>query len=274
MKKDNLQILKNLVRESGKILINFYKKNLHINFKGPRDLVTEADITVENFLKEQLKNAFPHIPFIGEESGLKERLDTCFIADPLDGTTNFAHQYPAFCISLALLESGDIKFGVIYNPLRDEMFWAEKNKGAYLNGNKISVSKQKEIKKSLLATGFPYSDLIMPRILNFFNHIIPHCQGIRRGGSAALDLSYTACGRFDGFFELGLKPWDVAAGILIVREAGGIVTTPDGRDASPFDGEYVATNGLIHEQVLKIIKKSTNNFDIFNNYFRKVLNVN
>ncbi len=274
MKVQEIEFLKNLVKEGGKILLNFYKNTLQINFKGPRDLVTEADITVENFLKDQLKNAYPKIPFIGEEGGLKEKCDTCFIVDPLDGTTNFAHQYPAFCISLAFIELGYIKFGIIYDPLRDEIFWAEKDKGAFLNNTKISVSKQRDLKKSLLATGFPYSDLVMPRILNFFNHIIPHCQGIRRGGSAALDLSYTACGRFDGFFELGLKPWDVAAGVLIVREAGGVVTTPDGRDATPFDGEYVATNGYIHEAILDILRNAENNFNTFRDYFTKVTNVN
>lgn len=273
MKKMDFDLLKNLVREGGNILIDFYKKNIQVNFKGPRDLVTEADITVENFLKEKLKNAFPDIPFIGEEGGLKEKYDTCFIVDPLDGTTNFAHQYPAFCISLALYEKNKIKFGVIYDPLKDEMFWAEKGMGAYLNQTKINVSKQKDLKKSLLATGFPYSDLVMPKILNYFNHIIPHCQGIRRGGSAALDLSYTACGRFDGFFELGLKPWDVSAGILIVEEAGGKVTTPQGEEASPYDGEYVATNGLIHDEILKIIQKSKENYETFDKYFKKVLNV-
>lgn len=273
MQESNFDFLKNLVKESGNILIKFLKKNLHVNFKGPRDLVTEADTTVENFLKERLENAFPNIPFIGEETGLKEKYDTCFIVDPLDGTTNFAHQYPVFCISLAYIEYSEIKFGIVYDPLREEMFWAKKDNGAYLNKNKIKVSGQKELKKSLLATGFPYSDLIMPRILNYFNHIIPHCQGIRRGGSAALDLAYTACGRFDGFFELGLKPWDVSAGILLVREAGGKVTTPHGDDASPFDGEYVATNGHIHEEIIKIVKKSTENYKIFDQYFKKVLNV-
>jgi myo-inositol-1(or 4)-monophosphatase len=272
--KINYNFLKEIVCDAGNILINYFKKNIKINYKGPRDLVTEADTSVESFLKEKLKNKFPHIPFIGEEGGLEEKFDTCFIVDPLDGTTNFAHHYPAFCISLAYMELNDIKFGVIYDPLRKEMFWAEKGKGSFLNKKNIKVSDQKELKKSLLATGFPYSDLIMPKILNYFNHIIPHCQGIRRGGSAALDLSYTAIGRFDGFFELGLKPWDVAAGILLVKEAGGIVTTPEGLEATPFGGEYVATNGFIHQQLLEIIKKTKEHFDDFNNYFKKVLDVN
>ncbi|MCX7770450.1 MAG: inositol monophosphatase [Proteobacteria bacterium] len=270
----DIEYLKEVVNKAGKILIEFYKKNITINYKGPRDLVTEADTTVEKFLKENLKKQFPDVPFIGEEEGLKEQFDTCFIVDPLDGTTNFAHHYPAYCVSLGYIESKDIKFGVVYDPLRKEMFWAKKGKGAYLNKHKITVSKQRELKKSLLATGFPYSDLVMPRILNYFNHIIPHCQGIRRGGSAALDLSYTACARFDGFFELGLKPWDVSAGILLVREAGGVVTNLEGNESTPFDGEYVATNGYIHQEILEIIKKSEINFPLFSEYFKKVLNDN
>jgi myo-inositol-1(or 4)-monophosphatase len=273
MDNKNFEIIKELVFEAGKILLDFYNKKLEINFKGPRDLVTIADLTVEDFLKKHLQREFPLIQFIGEEGGLSTKEERCFIVDPLDGTTNFAHHYPAFCISLAYMEKEEILFGIIYDPLKEEMFFARKGEGAFLNSTKISVSEQRELKKSLLATGFPYSDIIMPRILNYFNHILPYCQGIRRGGSAALDLAYTACGRFDGFFELGLKPWDVAAGILILEEAGGKTTTPNGKKATPFSGEYVATNGKIHDQILDLISNAESQINFFKDYFTRIINV-
>ncbi len=272
MDNKNFEMIKELVFDAGKILLDYYNKKLVINFKGPRDLVTIADLTVEDFLKKHLSRDFPSIQFIGEEGGLTSKEERCFIVDPLDGTTNFAHHYPAFCISLAYMEKDEILFGIIYDPLREEMFFAKKGEGAFLNGSKINVSEQNELKKSLLATGFPYSDIVMPRILNYFNHILPFCQGIRRGGSAALDLAYTACGKFDGFFELGLKPWDVAAGIIILDEAGGKITTPDGKKATPFSGEYVATNGKIHSQLLDIISNANNQIDLFKEYFNRIIN--
>ncbi|MCX7990993.1 MAG: inositol monophosphatase [Proteobacteria bacterium] len=262
-----MDIVKKLVLEAGEILTNFYEKGFSVDYKGSRDLVTTADITVENFFKENLKKSFPHIPLVGEETSNGERFETAFILDPLDGTTNFAHKYPAFCISMAYIEKGEIKEGWVYNPILKEFFYGKKGEGAYLNGEKISVSGTKNLKQSLLATGFPYLDEYMQSILNYFNHILPHCQGIRRGGSAALDLCYTACGRFDGFFELGLKPWDVSAGILFVREAGGRVTDIYGKDADPYDRHFVATNSLIHSNILNLIQKADKSLDIFKKYF-------
>lgn len=262
-----MQIIKQLVLEAGDILMNFYNNGVSVDYKGSRDLVTTADITVENFFKEKLNKYFPEIPLIGEETSTGERFESAFILDPLDGTTNFAHRYPAFCISIAYIENGKIMEGWVYNPVLKEFFYGKDGKGAFLNDKKISVSKTNNLKQSLLATGFPYLDEYMPQILNYFNHILPYCQGIRRGGSAALDLCYTACGRFDGFFELGLKPWDVSAGILFIREAGGTVTDIFGKPADPYDKHFVATNSLIHQNILKLIEKANRSMEIFKDYF-------
>lgn len=264
-----MEIIKNFVLEAGEILLDFFKKDLKVDYKGSRDLVTIADITVEKFFKEKLNKYFPGIPVLGEESSQGERYESSFILDPLDGTTNFAHKYPVFCISLSYMEKGEIKEGWVYNPILKEFFYGKKGGGAYLNDEKIFVSKTDKLKRSLLATGFPYLDEYMPLILNYFNHVLPHCQGIRRAGSAALDLCYTACGRFDGFFELGLKPWDVSAGILIIREAGGRVTNLSGEPADPFDKHFVATNSLIHDELLRLIEKANKGVSIFERYFKE-----
>ncbi|GAB4441303.1 MAG: inositol monophosphatase family protein [bacterium] len=264
----NVEEIKNIVLEAGKILRRYYSKNLKVSYKGPRDLVTEADIRVEEFIKESLYMRYPKIEFLGEETGTIEKKETAFILDPLDGTTNFAHHFPFFCISLALVMNSEIKLGFIYDPLRGELFSALENSGAYLNGKKIRVSNTASLKGALLATGFPYADDTVAKSLSYFNHILPFCQGIRRAGAAALDLAYTACGRFDGFFELNLKPWDVAAGILIVREAGGIVTDLSGYSSSPYDGNIVATNGLIHHEVIRIVDKADKTFKEFSNLYR------
>lgn len=262
-----MDIVKKLVFQAGDILLDFYSKGFSVNYKGARDLVTTADIRVENFFKEQLSKYFPDIPVVGEESFKGERFDSAFILDPVDGTTNFAHGYPAFCISIAYVEKDRIREGWVFNPLLKEFFYGKEGEGAFLNDKRIEVSKSKNLKQSLLATGFPYLDEYMPMILNYFNHILPHCQGIRRGGSAALDLCYTACGRFDGFFELGLKPWDVSAGILFIREAGGRVTDIYGNEATPYDKHFVATNSLIHDDILSLIKKADCSLNVYKQYF-------
>ncbi len=262
-----MEVIKELVLKAGKILTDYYFKGVSVNFKGARDLVTEADITVENFFKEELNKLYPDVPVVGEESTTGESFKTAFIIDPLDGTTNFAHHYPAFCISIAYVEDNEIQEGWVYNPLLSEFFYGKRGIGAFLNDEKIRVSDTERLKTALLATGFPYLDQYMPMILNYFNHVLPHCIGIRRGGSAALDLCYTACGRFDGFFELGLKPWDVAAGILFIREAGGVVTDIYGKEAVLYDKHFVASNGLIQRELLELIKKADKNYHIFKNYF-------
>jgi len=268
----NLEKMKEVVLKAGKLLCNYYKKGLKISYKGPRDLVTEADVTVEKFIKEELYKHYPEIDFLGEESSTgMENKERIFILDPLDGTTNFAHQFPFFCISLAYVEDYDIKIGMVYDPLRQELFYAKKGAGAFLNGKKISVSNTTELKKGLIATGFPYADDTVSKSLNYFNTILPFCQGVRRAGAAAVDLVYTACGRFDGFFELNLKAWDVAAGILIVRESGGVVTDLAGKPSTPYDGNILATNGLIHHEMLKLVELADKNFLEFETLYRRLV---
>lgn len=267
----DVEKIKCVVLDAGKILRKYYKSSVNVSYKGPRDLVTEADIAVERFIKEKLYKLYPQVDFLGEESGSLEKKKTAFILDPLDGTTNFAHQFPFFCISLGLVVNFEIVLGIIYDPIRRELFYALKNSGAYLNNTKISVSNATELKRSLLATGFPYADDTVAKSLSYFNHILPFCQGIRRAGAAAIDLAYTACGRFDGFFELNLKPWDVAAGILIVREAGGKVTDLSGLPSTPYDGNILATNGLIHHELLKIVEKADKHFEGFSKLYRSTV---
>lgn len=264
----DLRKIISLVYDAGYILKNFYEQSLIINFKGPRDLVTEADITVEKFLKDALFSLYPKVEFLGEESSVLEKKMEAFILDPLDGTTNFAHHVPAFCISLAYVRNYEIELGVIYDPLKNEMFFAETGKGAFLNDKPISVSKTEKLQKSLIATGFPYADDTVAKSLNYFNHILPFCQGVRRMGAAALDLAYTASGRFDGFFELNLKPWDVAAGILIVRESGGMATDLKGIPSTPYDNNIAASNGFIHGEILKNIEKADGNLKNFSDIFK------
>ncbi len=263
-----LEKIKKLVIESGKILRNFYSEKLEVSYKGPRDLVTIADITVENFMKKELSKLYSDIAFIGEESMGHEKKDHAFLLDPLDGTTNFAHHFPFFCISLAYVKNLEIQMGIIYDPLREELFHAEKGRGAFLNNEKIEVSRTDILKRALLATGFPYADDSVAKSLSYFNHILRFCQGIRRAGAAALDLAYTACGRFDGFFELNLKPWDVAAGILIVNEAGGVTTDLKGTPSTPYDGNIVASNNLIHSEMLAVVKEADSYFEEFSRLYR------
>jgi len=242
------------------------KENLgkagRIDFKGSVDIVTEMDRRSEDLILGIIKNAFPDHGILTEESaeiitGSGKR----WVIDPLDGTTNYAHGFPFFCVAIGFEDSGDVKLGVVYNPMLDELFIAEKGKGAYLNDKRIHVSSIDSLDTSLLATGFPY-DLRSSRAnnLDHFARFAVRAQAIRRAGSAALDLSYTACGRFDGFWEMKLHPWDVAAASLIVREAGGVLTDFMG-DAFRVDGtECLASNGLIHGAMLEVLmKKSPDN---------------
>lgn len=269
--KVDLAMLKTVVYDGGKILKNYYERGVDVSYKGPRDLVTEADIKVEEYIKERLCSLYPEVLFLGEETGGMAEKPCTFILDPLDGTTNFAHHFPFFCISLAYIQESQIEIGIVYDPLRDEMFYAKNGDGAFLNGKRISVSNTDSLQKALLATGFPYANDTIEKSLSYFNGILPFCQGIRRAGAAALDLVYTACGRFDGFFELNLKPWDVAAGILIVREGGGLVTDLTGKASTPYDGNILASNGLIHHEILRIVDKVNTHFSEFSELFRRTI---
>lgn len=242
--------------ESARIL-RFYLGNLsEIGKKGETDLVTKADIESERVITETIRSTFPDHSILAEESGLYSCSSSSrWIVDPLDGTTNFAHQLPLFCSSIAFQHEGEIIVGVILNPVTNELFYAVKNQGAYLNGVRINVSDKKDLKESLLVTGFPYNATdIIDQIMKRMTSCLKASQGIRRLGSAALDLCYVACGRFDGFWEQNLKPWDTAAGYLIAREAGGVVTDFANNPFQTEMHEILATNSLIHEEMIVLLK--------------------
>ena len=244
-----------IAREAGVLLRGFYERGVAMEYKGDVDLVTEADRASEALIKQRLAAAFPEHGIYGEE-GTRERLSGEFrwYVDPLDGTTNFAHQFPVFCVvlgleqrapGLAAEEDGVMVAGVIYDPLRDEMFLAERGKGAWLNGRQVHVSAAKTLQESLIATGFPSQKRHESPNVHFYQEFTLRSHGVRRAGSAALDLAYVACGRLDGYWELKLNPWDTSAGFLLVEEAGGTVTHFDGGKFTLDSREVLATNGLI-----------------------------
>jgi len=239
----------------------FLKERLHekhvISYKGEIDIVTEEDRLSERIITSRIRDRYPDHDILAEEStGMARRSRCRWIIDPLDGTTNYAHGYPVFCVSIAFEKDSDIHLGVIYNPMLDEMFVAEKGKGAFLNGKKITVSNTTDISKGLLATGFPY-DIRSDRNnnINYFNGMAKSAQAIRRAGSAALDMAYIAAGRFDGFWELKLMPWDMAAGWLMIRQSGGIVTDLFGGAFHLESPHVLATNGKIHHGMIDIFSR-------------------
>jgi myo-inositol-1(or 4)-monophosphatase len=246
-----------IAREAGALLLHHFHQHLKIEYKGEADLVTAADRASEVLIRERIHQHWPSHDVLGEEQGLNDQgSDYRWYIDPLDGTTNFAHGYPVFCVSMGLerrssAPSGERIAAVIYDPTRDELFSAEQGSGAALNGEPIQVSKTATLKESLLATGFPSQKRHKNPNIHFYHQITLHSHGVRRAGSAALDLCNVAAGRFDGFWEFNLNPWDTAAGVLIVQEAGGKVTRFDG---SPFEinsRETAASNGLIHAALLQ-----------------------
>lgn len=246
-----------VARLAGVILREGYGKTQSIEEKGrTTDLVTATDKASEKAVRAYLAQYFPSHAVLGEEEGFSGDRDAewTWIFDPLDGTTSFAHGLPFFSTCIAVQRRGEIVAGVIYEPLRDEMFVAEKGAGATLNGKKIQVTDTSELKRSLLATGFPYRIAENPNhTLEMFASVVPHAQGIRRMGSAGLDLAYLACGRMDGYWETLLQPWDCAAGCLLVTEAGGRVSDFKGHPHDIFGLETLATNGAIHEQLMERI---------------------
>jgi myo-inositol-1(or 4)-monophosphatase len=250
-----------IAREAGTLLMQYFHQGLKIEYKGDADLVTAADRASETLIRQRITQQFPGHDVLGEEQGLNDQgSDYRWYVDPLDGTTNFAHGYPVFCVSLALesraLEhraaaAGTRVAGVVYDPTRDELFTAQRGQGAQLNGQPIHVSKASQLKECLLATGFPSHKRHKNPNIHFYHQITLRTHGVRRAGSAALDLCNVASGRFDGFWEFNLNPWDTAAGALLVEEAGGRVTRFDG---SPFEidsRETLATNGLVHDALLR-----------------------
>lgn len=245
-----------IAREAGALLMHHFHQGLKIEYKGEADLVTAADRASEALIRERVAKQFPSHDVLGEEQGLKDSgSEYRWYVDPLDGTTNFAHGYPVFCVSLAIEhrtgETGRRVAAVVYDPTRDELFSAEKGKGAQLNGKRIQVSKTSRLKECLVATGFPSHKRHKNPNIHFYHQITLRTHGVRRAGSAALDLCCVACGRFDGFWEFNLNPWDTAAGVLIVEEAGGKVSRFDG---SPFlldSRETLGSNGLVHEALIR-----------------------
>lgn len=249
--------------EAGDILRKNFGRINNICHKGEIDLVTEADLRSEQRIIKILKKEYPDHDILAEEgagwdrtvaSEANLRAEYKWLIDPLDGTTNYAHGFPFFAVSIALERRGDVILGVVYDPLREEVFTAQKGKGSYLNKKRIKVSKTKNLSEALLATGFAYDVRKSPdNNLNHFSNFTLEAQGIRRAGSAALDLCYVASGRFDGFWEMKLKPWDMAAGSLMVKEAGGKVTDFKGDPFSIYSKEILASNGRIHGEMVKVL---------------------
>jgi myo-inositol-1(or 4)-monophosphatase len=244
------------VLKGSTVLRSYFGKVKNISKKGVIDLVTEADMNSEKVIIETIKNVFPEHSILAEESGLNDQTSKYqWIIDPLDGTTNYAHQVGLFAISIAFAMDQDIVFAIVLNPITEELFIAAKGKGAMLNNQAIEVSKVQKISESLLVTGFPYNlkSMFNP-LMKRFSNCLSAAQGVRRLGSAALDLCFVACGRFDGFWEQNLQPWDTAAGALIAREAGAIVTDFSNQYFTIDQKEILATNGKIHEELLETLK--------------------
>jgi myo-inositol-1(or 4)-monophosphatase len=245
-----------IARKAGVLLKEKLSQKHEIYYKDEINLVTEADKMSEDLIVTAISRNYPGHGILSEESPAiagAEKLR--WIIDPLDGTTNYAHGYPVFCVSIALEDNGVVILGVIYDPMRDEMFTAARGEGTYLNGKKLNTSSTADISHSLLTTGFPY-DIRKSKEnnLDYFISMAKKAQAIRRAGAAALDLAYVAAGRFDGFWELKLMPWDTAAGILMVGESGGTVSDILGKVWHLSSPDVVATNGLIHKQMIKVFK--------------------
>ena len=240
-------------REAGSILLAELGRPPQITYKGEVDLVTKADGKSEQAIVTFLRTHFPKHAIVAEEGGGQET-DSPYrwYVDPLDGTTNFAHGYPWFAVSIALEEAGELLVGVIYQPVTQELFTAVKGEGAYLNQKRIQVSSIGHLSTSLLGTGFPSAKRTRNPNINYYWEFTLRSHGVRRAGSAALDLAAVACGRFDGFWKFGLHPWDTAAGVLLVREAGGTVTDFSGQRYRPGDHETLASNGHIHEEMRQV----------------------
>jgi len=244
----------------GRIHRQYFRNGVEIRKKGVIDLVTAADLAAEARFRELVGGRFPSHVVIGEETAFDEaarRAEFQWIIDPVDGTTNFAHGLALFCVSIALVVRGELEVGVIYDPIAEELFTAERGLGARLNGVRLSVTSAATLVDALLCTGFPYSVREdRGRQVDVFAAFLGEARAVRRLGSAALDLAYVACGRLDGFWEEVLKPWDMAAGALMIREAGGRVTAVDGGPYDPFCGSITASNGLIHAAMLDVVVKA------------------
>ena len=253
MKKELIKIIK----KAGKILKKGYYSNKDVTFKAKKDLVTKYDVAVENYLKKKFSKKFKEFNIIAEESdNTTIEFNNSIIIDPIDGTTNFVNGVPHTAISVGVYKDKKPYLAIVYNPILDELYEAKIGKGAYLNGKKLEVSKEENFQKALIATGFPYSSGTnsddLNDVIKKLKDILPLCQDIRRLGSASIDLCMVAKGTFEGYYEMNLKAWDVSAGILILTEAGGTVSTIDGSEYKLFEDKYiVATNGKIHNELIK-----------------------
>jgi myo-inositol-1(or 4)-monophosphatase len=245
-------------RKAGVVLLSGLndKSSLNIDKKALNDFVTNIDTESERVIVSELKKDFPQYAILAEEGTNASQIsDTHYwIIDPLDGTTNYMHHFPMFCVSIGLYHNEDALAGVVFDPLRNELFTAVKNNGAYLNGHKISVSPCKRMKDSLIGTGFPFRNFqIIDHYNRCFSRVLQNCQGIRRAGAATIDLAYVACGRLDAFWEHGLQPWDLAAAVLMITEAGGRVTDFTGNSNFLYGRTLVASNKHIHNELQEIV---------------------
>jgi myo-inositol-1(or 4)-monophosphatase len=249
-------------RRAGTVInrASFDIDRIKVSEKGHNDFVTEVDKAAEQAIIEVLKTAYPHHAFLGEESGpssnLHDENENVWIIDPIDGTTNFIHGFPQYCVSIALQQRGQITQAVVYDPTRNDLFTATKGAGAYLNEKRIRVSRRDKMAESLIGTGFPYRDTDqLDEYMKMFRIMTERCAGLRRPGAAALDLAYVACGRLDGFFEKGLQTWDMAAGSLLITEAGGIVGTFDGESDYLYKGNVLAGTPKIFAQMVALLSQ-------------------
>lgn len=250
--------LTKIAKGAGKIQLKNFGRAHNVEYKGTINLVTEVDKLCEEFIVSELSMNFPDDDFLAEEgTGRRAKSGRRWIIDPLDGTVNYAHDFPFYCVSIALEENGELTAGVIFDPNRDELFYAEKGKGAALNGKPIKVSSVAKLKQSMLATGFAYNVQEEERFDNLdnFGKFVKRAQAVRRPGSAAIDLAWVAAGRIDGFWELFLKPWDMAAGVLLIREAGGSVTSFDGSSFDLYGTQILASNGNIHAAMRDVLTR-------------------
>ena len=250
--------IEGIARQAGNILVEGFTRKKLIDMKGEIDLVTEVDREAEKFIVGEIKTKFPGQQIIAEESG-EHSLggEASWYIDPIDGTTNFAHGLPIFAVSIGYAWEGEVQLGVVYNPAQDELFSAEKGKGAWLNGRPIKTAESKELSRSLLVTGFPYDRFTNPdNNLDYFNKFALSVRGIRRLGSAALDLCSVACGRVDGYWEIRLEPWDIAAGVLIAREAGARVSKLFGEEERLLSApcSVAAANPALHTKMIEVIQ--------------------
>ncbi|MFC1844404.1 inositol monophosphatase family protein [Thermodesulfobacteriota bacterium] len=257
--RDILKVAVFAAKQAGAVLLERHEKPHHIQHKGSIDIVTEADLASEKLILDILYDTTPGIKIMSEESfssysNIPDK--PVWIIDPLDGTTNFAHNFPWFSVSIAFFDNGKSQAGVIYCPMQNELFCSTLTGGAWLNNRRIKVSEVDILQKALVATGFPYDVQKRPdSIVAMLKAILTHSQGVRRPGAATLDLAYLACGRLDAFWEVGLKPWDTAAGYLLVEEAGGTLSNFTGTPFSPFIPELLASNNLLHGDLIKLLRE-------------------